>query len=81
MNVSDITITSLETITAFNLTSGAYMFTMDELQNATLSQSEEKAEIVGKKAQRNGVDGVAFVFDVSLCPRWYLVVVKLFRGK
>lgn len=48
MIVNDITITSLETITAFNITTGAYMFTLEELQDATLSQTQDTADITGR---------------------------------
>lgn len=52
MNINDITITSLETITAFNITTGAYMFTLDELQSATISQSQETTDITGKQGRK-----------------------------
>lgn len=50
--MTDITITSLETITAFNITTGAYLFTLDELQSATINQTQEKTEITGKKGRK-----------------------------
>lgn len=52
MNITDITITSLETITAFDVVTGNYLFTMDELQNATIANSQEKTEITGKGGRR-----------------------------
>lgn len=52
MNIADITITSLETINAFDITTGAYRFTLDELQNATIAQTEEKSEITGKHGRK-----------------------------
>ncbi len=52
MNINDITITSLETINAFDIVSGAYKFTLDELQNATIAQTEEKSEITGKHGRK-----------------------------
>lgn len=52
MNIQDITITSLETINAFDIVSGSYLFTLDELQNATIGQTEEKAEITGRHGRR-----------------------------
>ena len=52
MSVRDITITSLETITAFDLVTGAYKFTLDELQSATLAQSQEKTEITGRAGRK-----------------------------
>ncbi|MBP5463311.1 MAG: hypothetical protein J6Y20_14490 [Lachnospiraceae bacterium] len=48
----DITITSLETITAFGVTSGEYLFTLDELQNASVAQSQETTEITGKAGRK-----------------------------
>ena len=52
MNVSDITITSLETIDAFDIVTGGYLFTLDELQNATIAQSQEKTDITGKQGRK-----------------------------
>ena len=54
MNINDITITSLETITAFDVASagGAYLFTLDELQNATIAQTQETADITGKAGRK-----------------------------
>ena len=47
MNINDITITSLETINAFDIVTGAYKFTLDELQNATIAQTQERVDITG----------------------------------
>ena len=52
MNINDITITSLETITAFDVITGNYKFTLDELQNATIAQSQESTEITGKAGRK-----------------------------
>lgn len=52
MSVRDITITSLETITAFDLIDGSYKFTLDELQSATLAQAQEKTEITGRAGRK-----------------------------
>lgn len=52
MNINDITITSLETITAFDIVTGNYKFTLDELQNATVAQSQESTEITGKAGRK-----------------------------
>ena len=52
MNIDDITITSLETIDAFDIVTGAYLFTLDELQNATIAQSQEKTDITGKQGRK-----------------------------
>lgn len=49
---SDLAPTSLETITAFDVVTGAYLFTMDELQNASLAQGEEKIDITGKQGRK-----------------------------
>ena len=50
--VPDITITSVDTITAFAITGGAYRFTLDELQNVSIAQSEEKSDITGKQGRK-----------------------------
>ena len=52
MNINDITITSLETITAFDIITGNYKFTLDELQTASLAQSQESTEITGKAGRK-----------------------------
>lgn len=52
MNVADITLTSLETITAFDITTGAFLFKLDELQNATIQNTEEKVDITGKQGRK-----------------------------
>lgn len=52
MNISDITITSLETISAFDLQTGNLMFVLDELQNATIAQTQEKTDITGKQGRK-----------------------------
>lgn len=50
--IPDITVTSLETITAFGILTGNYMFTLDELQNATIGQTQDKQEITGKQGRK-----------------------------
>lgn len=52
MNFNDITITSLETITAFDIATGGYLFTLDELQKASIAQSQESTEITGKAGRK-----------------------------
>ena len=52
MNINDITITSLETINAFDVATGAYKFTLDELQNASIAQSQDSTEITGKGGRK-----------------------------
>ena len=51
INVPDITITSLDVITAFSM-SGAPRFVMDELQNATIANTQEKQDITGKGGRK-----------------------------
>lgn len=50
--IPDITITSLETITAFDIATGSYMFTLNELQNASIAQTQDKSEITGKGGRK-----------------------------
>lgn len=52
MNINDITITSLETIVAFDIVTGNYRFTLDELQNATIAQTQDSSEITGKAGRK-----------------------------
>lgn len=52
MTVNDLAITSLETITVFKAADGDYLFTLDELQNATISQSQESTDITGKAGRK-----------------------------
>ena len=52
MNIKDITITSLETITAFDVVTGNYKFTLDELQNATIANTQDSTEITGKGGRK-----------------------------
>lgn len=52
MNINDITITSIETINAFDIVTGAYKFTLDELQNATIAQTQERVDITGKQGRK-----------------------------
>ena len=51
MNIADLAITSLETIQAYDM-DGAYLWTLDELQNATIAQSDETVDITGKKGRK-----------------------------
>lgn len=52
MNITDITITSLETITAFDINTGEYLFTVDELQNANIANTQESVPILGKGGRK-----------------------------
>lgn len=51
MIINDITITSLETITAFDM-DGTYRFTLDELQNAKIANTQDKTDITGKGGRK-----------------------------
>lgn len=51
VNVADLAITSLDIITAYGM-DGTPRFVMDELQNATITQSEEKQDIIGKGGRK-----------------------------
>lgn len=48
----DLIITSLETINAFDITTGNYLFTLDELQSASIAQGQEKVDITGKQGRK-----------------------------
>lgn len=52
MRPNDITITSLETINAFDIVSGEYKFTLDELQNAKIGNTQDKTDITGKGGRK-----------------------------
>lgn len=52
VNTADITLTSLETITAFDIVTGDFLFTLDELQSATISQTQDKNDITGKQGRK-----------------------------
>lgn len=52
INVNDLTITSIETITAFDVVTGDFRFMLDELQSTTITQSQEKTEITGKQGRK-----------------------------
>lgn len=52
VNIADLTITSLETITAFDTTGTTLKFVLDELQSATIAQSQDETEITGKQGRR-----------------------------
>lgn len=54
MIVDNLVVTSLETIELFDLedNGGDYIGTLDELQNASISQSEDKTDITGKKGRK-----------------------------
>jgi len=51
INVADLAITSLDVISAYNL-DGTPAFVLDELQDATISNTEEKEEVTGRGGRR-----------------------------
>lgn len=54
INVNDLMLTSVETITAFDIVTGNYKFTLDELQNVTVAQGQEKTDLTGKQGRKLG---------------------------
>lgn len=50
--VPDLTLTSIETITAFDISTGNYLFTADELQSTSIAQTQDKADITGKGGRK-----------------------------
>lgn len=50
--IADLAITSIETVKAYDVTTGAYMWTLDELQNVSIAQGEEKTDITGKQGRK-----------------------------
>lgn len=50
INIADIAVTSIETITGFDM-SGNFKFALDELQSATIANSEETENITGKRGR------------------------------
>ena len=51
INLADITVTSLDMITAYAL-NGAPRFVLDELQNAKIAHTQERQEITGKGGRK-----------------------------
>lgn len=51
VNVNDITVTSLETITAFDIGDGSFKWVLDELQNATIANTQETTDVTGKQGR------------------------------
>lgn len=50
--MNDLTYTSIETISAYDIQTGAHLYTLDELQNATIAQTQEKTDITGKQGRK-----------------------------
>lgn len=53
-NISDLSITSFETIIACDINGGAWRFTLDELQNVTLGNTQENTNVTGKAGRTIG---------------------------
>lgn len=51
LNTNDLTVTSLETITAFEPTTGDFLWVLDELQDVTIANAEEQTDITGKQGR------------------------------
>lgn len=52
MNINDLAITSLETISVFNIATGNFKFALDELQDFTLEQTQDSTDITGKQGRK-----------------------------
>lgn len=51
-SIADLAITSVETATGFDITTGSWLWTLDELQNVSIAQGEEKTDITGKQGRK-----------------------------
>lgn len=54
LNVNDLIITSLETATAFSRTTGALLWILDEMSQATISNTEDKEKLTGRNGRALG---------------------------
>lgn len=54
VNVADLSITSLETVMAFGINGGAHRFTLDEMQNLTIGNTQENTALTGKGGRTIG---------------------------
>lgn len=54
MNLNELSITSLDAITAFGINGGEQKFVLDELQNATISNTQETVNLTGKGGRTIG---------------------------
>lgn len=50
--IAELAITSLETVNVFDISTGAYKFTLDELQSTSIAQSEDVTDITGKRGRK-----------------------------
>lgn len=54
VNVNDLSIKSLETLMTFGVNGGSFRFELDELQNTTLANTEEKTNQTGRNGRTIG---------------------------
>lgn len=54
VNINDLMITGVETITAFDIATGAFKWVLDELQSAKIANTQEKTDITGKQGRKLG---------------------------
>ena len=52
LNIKDLVITSVEVMHFFDVTTGNYKYSLDELQSANISQTENSTEATGKNGRR-----------------------------
>ena len=52
MRIGNVTITSLEDMLFFDPVTSDYWFTLDEMHNGTIAQSEDKVDITGKQGRK-----------------------------
>lgn len=52
MNINDLAVTSLETISVFDIATGNFKFALDELQDFTLEQTQDSTDITGKQGRK-----------------------------
>lgn len=52
VNVADLTFTSMETVTLFDVNTGNYLFTIDEIQDFSISQTQDTTDVTGKNGRK-----------------------------
>lgn len=52
LNIKDLVITSVEVINVFDITTGNYKYSIDELQNTNISQTENSTDVTGKNGRK-----------------------------
>lgn len=50
--VNDLILTSIETISGFDIVTGDFLFQLDELQSVTVAQGQETTDITGKQGRK-----------------------------